>query len=46
MNFGNQASLSTIYNTVTVQVISKSIRDLQSHGLLNIQNIARVNFKQ
>ena len=37
---------SPSYNTVTVQVISKSIRVLQSYRSLNIQNIARVNFMQ
>ena len=37
---------STTYNTITVQVILKSIRDLQSYRSLNIQNIARVEFKQ
>ena len=34
------------YKTITVQVISKSIGLLQSYMSLNIQNIARVNFKQ
>ena len=37
---------STSYNTITVQVISKSMRDLQSYRSLNIQNIAGVKFKQ
>ena len=34
------------YNTIAVQVVSKSIRDLQSYRSLDMQNIARVNFKQ
>ena len=34
------------YNAITVQVISKSIRDMQSYWSLNIQNIIRVSFKQ
>ena len=37
---------SSSYNTITVQVISKSIRDLKSYKSLNIQNIARVKFKR
>ena len=43
-NFGNQTSFpqSASYNTITVQAISKSIRDRS----LNIQKIARGNFKQ
>ena len=46
-NSGNQTSIpqSTSHNTTTVQVILKSIRDLQSHRSLNIQNIATVKFK-
>ena len=39
-------TLGTFYNTITVEVISKSTRDLQSYRSLNIQNIARVKFKQ
>ena len=39
--------LCTSFNTITVQVISKSTRDLQSNYMsLNIQNITRVKFKQ
>ena len=34
------------YDAITVQVTSKSIGFLQSYQSLNIQNIARVNFKQ
>ena len=47
-NFGNQTCLaqSISYNTITVQLISKSIRDLQSYRSMNIRNIARVSFKQ
>ena len=47
-NFGNQTSLaqSISYNTITVQVILQSIRDLQSYRPMNIQNIARGNFKE
>ena len=43
---------SISYNTITVEVIFdqrpilKSIGDLQSYRSVNIQNIARVNFKQ
>ena len=37
---------STSFNAITVQVILKSMRDLQSYRSLNIQNFARVKFKQ
>ena len=33
-------------SAITVQVISNSIRDLQSYRSLNIENVARGNFKQ
>ena len=39
-------SQSPFYHTFSVQVSSKSIRVLQKSRSLNIQNIARVNFKQ
>ena len=37
---------SIAYNTITVQIILKSTRDLQISRSLNIQNIARGNFMQ
>ena len=47
-NLGNKTLVlpqSTSYNTIIMQVISKSIRDLQS-SRLNKQNTERVKFKQ
>ena len=45
-NSGNLILPQSIsYNTIKAQVILKSVRDLQSHRSLNIQNIARVKFK-